>query len=104
MKNISNICIYCGGIINPNLHCNNLNCESFNFSLGNRVILFNRPDYGSGFIDKILEYKTPFEFCSDKLEDDDKQIDGNSSDETLFYEKPMYRVKFKLYFEQITYP
>lgn len=97
------ICLYCGADLTPNLTCRNVKCDSYTFSQGNRVILFQNPDYGTGFIDNILDFKTPYEFCSDDEEVEEINEGRNDLDPItpLFYEKPIYRVKFKLYFEQI---
>ncbi|MHA1728889.1 MAG: DEAD/DEAH box helicase [Promethearchaeota archaeon] len=93
-----NICQYCGANLLITLICSNVKCHSHDFSLGNRIFLYNHPEYGTGFIDKIVDYKSAYEFCSDtncveEIED--------INDENLFYEKPRYRIKFKIYSDQI---
>ncbi|MBN2156171.1 MAG: DEAD/DEAH box helicase family protein [Candidatus Lokiarchaeota archaeon] len=90
------VCVYCGSKLSSTLLCLNLKCNSHTFAVGNRVILINQPDYGTGFIEKISDYKTPYEYCSD-IEDEEK----DSTEETLFYEKLMYHVRFRAYNDRV---
>jgi SNF2 family DNA or RNA helicase len=98
----SNLCSYCGTQIQKDLICPNVNCKSHKFSVGNRIILINFPDYGSGFIEKIEDFQTIYEYCSE--ENRDELIDRNPKNNRKILEKPIYRVKFKQYFEKFVSP
>ncbi len=100
-ENKGKYCPYCGAELKNNLLCINVSCTSHHFSVGNRVILMNRPDYGSGFIDKIIDYQTPFEYCIDESNDSPNSDLDLDNDQSIFIEKPIYRVKFKLFFDKI---
>ncbi len=93
-------CVFCGSKLSSSKLCQNVKCNSYNFVVGNRVILINQPDYGTGFIEKISDYKTPYEYCSDS--DDEEVGSGPSiSENPIFYEKLMYHVRFRVYNDRV---
>ena len=108
-KNSKKSCPYCGTTLRPNLWCPNSQCKSHDFAVGNRIILPSRPDYGFGYVEDILDFQTPYEFCADQDDlpetkdkdstesDESTERDKNPSDSNLFYERPMFKVRFKLY-------
>jgi hypothetical protein len=53
------ICVFCGSKLSSGKlsKCLNVRCNSHDFAVGNRVILLNQLDYGTGFIEKISDYK-----------------------------------------------
>ncbi|MHA1109920.1 MAG: DEAD/DEAH box helicase, partial [Promethearchaeota archaeon] len=77
-----------------------MKCKSHTFVEGNRVILINQPDYGTGFINKISDYKTPYEYCSD-IDDEEIEQEPPSSEDPIFYEKLMYHVRFRVYNDRV---
>ncbi|TFG17386.1 MAG: hypothetical protein EU530_10670 [Promethearchaeota archaeon] len=64
------------------------------------MILINQPDYGTGFIDKISDYKTPYEYCSD-IDDEDGDLKSPTPENPIFYEKLMYHVRFRVYNDRV---
>ncbi|MHA1339138.1 MAG: hypothetical protein ACTSRZ_05465 [Promethearchaeota archaeon] len=88
-------CPFCGFPLNRSLLCLNSKCRSHDFKVGNRVFVISRPEYGFGFIDKISDFKTAYEFCRD--EEHEKIEYKKDYEDNQIFEKPMYRVRFKIY-------
>lgn len=98
------ICVYCGSKLDPSSLCLNVKCTSHNFIVGNRVILINQPDFGTGFIEKISDYKTPYEYCSDIEEVEDESSSKSQEKDSIFYEKLMYHIRFRAYNDRVVSP
>ncbi|MHA1871993.1 MAG: helicase-related protein [Promethearchaeota archaeon] len=108
------LCKFCGSLLLNNGLCRNPNCISHQFVIGNRVRLLKYPDYGFGFIKKIIDFKSPYEYCVDSEDEEVKNVEerasagingdargGNPKDNSLFFERPIYQVAMKLYFDKI---
>ncbi len=98
-------CAFCGSPLRENLLCTKIQCLSYKFSVGNRIIVPSRRDYGFGYIEDILDFKTPYEYCADIDHLDKKELQEEpvrnakvtANDNSLIFEKPMYQIKFKIY-------
>ena len=97
-------CLFCGSKLSSGKlsKCLNVQCNSHDFVVGNRVILLNQPDYGTGFIEKISDYKTPYEYCSDSNEEEPDLKTQTNSNTPFYYEKLMYHVRFRVYNDRVT--
>jgi len=112
INNFNKNCLICGNLLNGSLTCRNPNCRTHEFLWGDRVFVFSRPELGYGFIDKIEEFKTAYEFCIDEKEIDESEIneiiehdidkndnfEADKLNEIKLFKTLNYRVKFKTYF------